>query len=265
MESYIYEVNQTSLLNAEEEKELARAIAEGDPVARDTMIRANLRLVIKIARGYVSKGLGLQDMIEEGNLGLLHAVEYFDPEVGVRFSTYASYWIKQSITRALVNSGKTIRIPNYMVSLMNNWRKTTLELQDELGRAPTQEEVGAKMGLSKKKLGIITKAIRIHNNAGAEAAAEESKPTLNETLIDEKNPMPDVALSDNDELREVLALVENIKDVREKKVLVMRFGLDGEEPKTLKEIGDSLGLTRERVRQIEREALGKLRDRMDVD
>ena len=151
-------------LHADEEKELAHLIGEGDQEARDRMVRANLRLVVNIARSYTGKGLGLQDLIEEGNLGLLRAVEGFDPSMNTRFSTYASYWIKQSIKRALVNTAKTIRIPAYMVELLSKWRRATTKLQDELGRAPTQEEVAHNLGLPKKKLTIIKKAIRIYNS-----------------------------------------------------------------------------------------------------
>src|SRR5499433_4398097 len=141
LETYLREINETPLLNAEEEKELAYRIEDGDGEARDQMVRANLRLVVNIARGYTGKGLGLQDLIEEGNLGLLRAVEGFDPAMGTRFSTYASYWIKQSIKRALINTAKTIRIPAYMVELLAKWRRATLKLQDELGRTPTHEEI----------------------------------------------------------------------------------------------------------------------------
>ena len=143
LETYLREINETALLSADEELELADQIAKGDVLARDRMVRANLRLVVNIARGYTGKGLGLQDLIEEGNLGLLRAVEGFDPTVGTRFSTYASYWIKQSIKRALINSAKTIRIPAYMVELLSKWRRATARLSEELGRTPTNEEVAA--------------------------------------------------------------------------------------------------------------------------
>src|ERR671936_806986 len=141
LETYLREINETPLLTADEEKDLAYRIEEGDGEARDRMVRANLRLVVNIARGYTGKGLGLQDLIEEGNLGLLRAVEGFDPGMNTRFSTYASYWIKQSIKRALVNTAKTIRIPAYMVELLAKWRRTSARLQEELGRPPTPEEV----------------------------------------------------------------------------------------------------------------------------
>src|SRR5215813_9921046 len=164
LETYLREINETALLNAAEERELATKIGQGDTRARDRMVRANLRLVVNIARGYSGKGLGLQDLIEEGNLGLLRAVEGFDPAMGTRFSTYASYWIKQSIKRALINTGKTIRIPAYMVELLSKWRRATARLTEELGRGPTPEEVARVLGLAKKKLPIIKKAIRIYNS-----------------------------------------------------------------------------------------------------
>src|SRR5690349_12302108 len=163
LESYLREIDKTPLLTAEEEKALARRIEDGDSEARDHLVRANLRLVVNIARSYTGKGLGLQDLIEEGNLGLLRAVEGFDPAIGTRFSTYASYWIKQSIKRALINTAKTIRIPAYMVELLSKWRRATSRLSDELGRTPTPEEIARVLGLPRKKLPIIKKAIRIYN------------------------------------------------------------------------------------------------------
>ena len=161
LETYLREINETPLLSSDDEQELAVAIGQGNPQARDRMVRANLRLVVNIARGYTGKGLTLQDLIEEGNLGLLRAVEGFDPAMGTRFSTYASYWIKQSIKRALINSAKTIRIPAYMVELLSKWRRASTRLSEELGRTPTPEEVARVLGLPRKKLPIIKKAIRI--------------------------------------------------------------------------------------------------------
>src|SRR5215468_1123619 len=149
LETYLREINETSLLNAAQERELAIAIGRGDVQARDRMVRANLRLVVNIARGYTGKGLGLQDLIEEGNLGLLRAVEGFDPALGTRFSVYASYWIKQAIKRALVDTAKTVRIPAYLVELLASWRRAGAKLQEEFGRAPTQEEVAQVLGLPK--------------------------------------------------------------------------------------------------------------------
>lgn len=256
LETYLREINETPLLNAQEEKDLATLIGKGDKNARDRMIRANLRLVVNIARGYVGKGLALQDLIEEGNIGLLRAVEGFDPNVGTRFSTYASYWIKQSIKRALVNTAKPIRIPAYMVELLTKWRKASSELQETLGRIPTSEEIAKVLDIPKKKLAIVKKAINVYNLV-PQTDQGENGWTLGEMLMDERTKTPDVEMVEADNLQIVMNRLGEM-DKREATVLRMRFGLNDAPPKTLKEIGESLGLTRERVRQIENEALGKL-------
>jgi RNA polymerase primary sigma factor len=256
LETYLREINETPLLTALEEKQLANRISAGDHAARDRMVRANLRLVVNIARNYTGKGLALQDLIEEGNLGLLRAVEGFDPNMNTRFSTYASYWIKQSIKRALVNTAKTIRIPAYMVELLAKWRRAAAQLQDELGRPATQDEIAKVLELPRKKLNIIKKAIRVYNAIPQTEQSEEGW-SLGEMITDERTKTPDNEMVEADDLKQVMHLLEKM-DPREATILRMRFGLDSEEPKTLKEIGESLGLTRERVRQIESEALGKL-------
>ena len=256
LETYLREINETALLTADDEQQLAIRIGQGDSQARDRMVRANLRLVVNIARGYTGKGLGLQDLIEEGNLGLLRAVEGFDPAMGTRFSTYASYWIKQSIKRALINTAKTIRIPAYMVELLSKWRRASARLTEELGRTPTPEEVARVLGLPSKKLPIIKKAIRIYNSTPQTDQAEAGW-SLGEMVTDERAKNPEDEMLESDVLAQVMGLLDNM-DSREATVLRMRFGLDDHEPRTLKEIGESLGLTRERVRQIETEALGKL-------
>jgi RNA polymerase primary sigma factor len=255
LETYLREINETALLTADDEKMLARRIAQGDVAARDRMVRANLRLVVNIARGYSGRGMPLQDLIEEGNLGLLRAVEGFDPDMNTRFSTYASYWIKQSIKRAIVNCAKTIRIPAYMVEVLTKWRRATAKLQDQLGRTPSIEEVARDLELPPKKLRIVKKAIQLYN------ATPQSEDTdnfsLSDIVPDDRHPGPEVELTDNDSLKHVFMMLGTM-DPREATILRMRFGLDSGEPRTLKEIGEALGLTRERVRQIEHEALGRL-------
>jgi RNA polymerase primary sigma factor len=263
LETYLREINETSLLTADDEKELAGLIGEGDTRARDRMVRANLRLVVNIARGYTGKGLSLQDLIEEGNLGLLRAVEGFDPTMGTRFSTYASYWIKQSIKRALINSAKTIRIPAYMVELLSKWRRATTRLAEELGRTPTPEEVARVLGLPKKKLPIIKKAIKIYNST-PQTDQSEAGWSLGEMVMDERTKTPEDEMLEHDILFHVRQMMETM-DPREATVLRMRFGLDDSEPHTLKEIGEQLNLTRERVRQIETEALGRLSEGLKDD
>jgi RNA polymerase primary sigma factor len=262
-DTYLTDLDRTPLLTREEEHDLASRVAAGDYAARDQMVRANLRLVVNIARGYTGRGLDLPDLIAEGNLGLLRAAEGFDPSMNTRFSTYASYWIKQSIKRAVVNTAKTVRIPAYMVELLSKWRRATNKLTDELGRPPTPEEIAKFLSLPKKKLAIIQKAIKVYN------ATPQADPTgdhdwgMDELLMDGRSKAPDTELVETDDLKQVMHLLERM-DGREAAVLRMRFGLDGDEPKTLKEIGECLGLTRERVRQIEGEALAALRDGLAV-
>ena len=262
LEIYLREINKTPLLTADQEKQLAYKIETGDLEARDQMARANLRLVVNIARSYAGRGLSLHDLIEEGNLGLLRAVEGFDPSMNTRFSTYASYWIKQSIKRALVNTAKTIRIPAYMVELLVKWRRATAKLQTDLGRPPTHEEVAKTLGLPKKQLAIIKKAIRVFTANPAEQ--DEEGWSMDEVFIDERSRPADSHLLETDNRQYVLSLLKNL-DEREATVLRLRFGLDSQEPKTLKEIGEHLGLTRERVRQIETDALNKLSQTLQPD
>ncbi|MEY3459904.1 MAG: polymerase sigma factor RpoD [Planctomycetota bacterium] len=256
LETYLREINQTALLTAQDEKDLSNRISAGDAEARDRMVRANLRLVVNIARGYTGKGLPLQDLIEEGNLGLLRAVEGFDPNMNTRFSTYASYWIKQSIKRALVNSSKTIRIPAYMVELLSKWRRAQAKLTDEMKRTPTPEDIAKELGIPRKKLRIVKKAITLYN-ATPHADPEEGGLTLGDLVADERVRGPEDELINTDNLTQVARLLDEM-DPREAAILRMRFGLDNAEPQTLKEIGEALGLTRERVRQIESEALRRL-------
>jgi RNA polymerase primary sigma factor len=260
LESYIRDISETPLLNANEEKELAFRIAEGDCEARDYMVRANLRLVVNLARAYTGKGLSLQDLIAEGNLGLLRAIEAFDPSMNTRFSTYASFWIKQAMRRGLINTAKTVRIPAYMVNLLTKWRRASAKLQEDLGRTPTQEEIAATIKLSRKQFRIIKSCIDVNIFAPKTDEAETGLP-IGEMLIDDRAKTPNSQMIDSDERRQVLDELDRM-DQREAAVLRMHFGLDDENPKTLREIGERLGLTRERVRQIENEALSKLSGRL---
>src|SRR5438067_10317956 len=217
LETYLGEINETPLLSADEEKLLAVRIEEGDIEARDHMVRANLRLVVNIARSYTGKGLGLQDLIAEGNLGLMRAVEGFDPSMNTRFSTYASYWIKQSIKRAVINTSKTIRIPAYMNELLVKWRRATAKLQTDLGRPPTHEEVAKTLNLPKKKLAIIKKAIRVYN-AAPQTDQAETGWSLDEMVMDGHSKSPDLEMVEADDLKHVLELLDKM-DPREATVL----------------------------------------------
>ena len=258
LQIYLHEINSTALLSANEEKDLAERVAMGDPYAREHMVKANLRLVVNIARGYLGKGMSLEDLIEEGNLGLMRAVEGYDGMMETRFSTYASYWIKQSIRRSVMNNGKPIRLPAYMVSLLSKWRRATAVLTDRLGRAPTPEEVGKALKLSKKKLGIVTKAIRVNNLIQrAEGADDDGGFLIDDVLTDERIRPPDDLLGEADDLERIFSRIDQLDD-REATVIRMRFGLEPYSPMTLREIGENLGLTRERVRQLESLALSKL-------
>jgi RNA polymerase primary sigma factor len=257
LQIYLHDINDTPLLSAAEERELAERVAIGDPLAREHMVKANLRLVVNIARGYLGKGLNLEDLIEEGNLGLMRAVEGFDGTMDTRFSTYASYWIKQSIRRAVMNNGKPIRLPAYMVSLLSKWRRATTVLADRLGRAPTDDEVGKALRLSKKKLGIVTKAIRVNNLTPHSENLEDEGPALDDVLTDDRNKGAETQLIESDDLDRIFVYLSSLED-REATVIRMRFGLDRYSPMTLREVGENLGLTRERVRQLESQALHKL-------
>ena len=258
--TYLREINRVPLLTAEQEKELAtRVRAHNDPGAREKMIRANLRLVVNIARNYLNRGLTFMDLVEEGNLGLLRAVEGFEPAQGYRFSTYASWWIKQAIRRALINKVKTIRIPAYMVEMIAKAKTVEANLKTRLNRQPSIEEIATEMHLPREKIAMMRRAAGMAAQTSSQTT--ETSLGLSEMLADEKTPKPDAALFDEHEKEAMHRLLDSI-DEREAKVLRMRYGLGGEEPKTLKEIGEILGLTRERVRQIENEALRKLNDKM---
>ena len=268
LQLYLRQINESPLLTADEEKALGRRIInDNDPAARERMVRSNLRLVVNIAKNYVNRGLSLPDLIEEGNIGLLKAVEGFDPENGCRFSTYASWWIKQAIKRALINSVQPIHIPAYMVEMMSKLKYAMRELEDSLGRLPTIDELSAHLKMSPKKVKIIRKAVKAYHAptqfGGGGNSSGDGEMTINDLVADTHNPGPGDIVQSIDELRQLGELLEEI-DERAAKILKLRYGLDGEDPMTLKEIGERIGLTRERVRQIEHEALRKLRDSMMV-
>ena len=257
LQIYLHDINDTPLLSAEEERGLAERVATGDPLAREHMVKANLRLVVNIARGYLGKGLNLEDLIEEGNLGLMRAVEGFDGLMETRFSTYASYWIKQSIRRAVMNTGKPIRLPAYMVSLLSKWRHTAV-MTDRLGPRSNSRGGGKSSSvLSKKKLGIVAKAIRVNNLTPHPDYKDEEGAALDHVLTDDRSKGPESQMIEADDLDRIFLHLDALED-REAAVIRMRFGLESYHPMTLREVGENLGLTRERVRQLESQALQKL-------
>jgi RNA polymerase primary sigma factor len=261
LSSYFLNVGDTKLLQADEERELALRVQEGDSEARDHFVRANLRFVVMVARQYVGRHLSLDDLIQEGNLGLVHAVEQFDPYQNVRFSTYARYWIRQSIQQAVERQAPAIRVPGYAVDLVSKWRQAARRLHDELGRHPTEDEIAAVLELSRRQLKIIKKALRIYNNLGSASYTDAvDGPNLHDLEDDPSGP--GASCEHADELQHVLQLIDRLEE-READIIRMRFGLGGKSPMVLSEIGQQLGLTRERVRQIERQALAKLHSWID--
>lgn len=260
LEIYFRDINRTPLLSAEQEKELAARVAQGCIDARNQLVRANLRLVVRLARKYLGRGLSLSDLIEEGNLGLMRAAERFDPSKGTRFSTYASFWIRQGISRALSSFSRTVRIPAYMVTLVSQWRQTESRLRDRLGREPREEEVAAALKASPKKVEHIRSAIAVWNSDAPKDQFGETA-MLDELLVDPRCQCPQDRLAHNDRLHRMQDLLGNL-DQRDRRILTMRFGLDSDEPRTLKEIGDMMGLSRERVRQIAAEAITRLNQAM---
>ncbi|MDB5307680.1 MAG: sigA 2 [Gemmataceae bacterium] len=259
LDTYLRDIRRTPLLSAEEERELARLIARGDSEARDRLVRANLRLVVRIAQGYAGQGLPLPDLISEGNLGLLSAASGYDPDRNTRFSTYASYWVKKSIRLALVSTTRTVRVTSYAAKLLARWHRTVTRLKAELRRVPTDEEVAARLGV-KRKSGCIDKASRLRN-PGRQGVWEGAGVSVDHQLPDGRVKAPDVALVETEELVRLMHLLGELPE-RTAIVLRQRFGLNGEDPLTLEGIGVRLGLTRERVHQIEKEALAELAGKM---
>jgi RNA polymerase primary sigma factor len=254
---YLDQIGKTPLLTLEQETALARRVLKGDEAARQQMIQANLRLVVRIAKDYDNFGLSLMDLISEGNFGLIKAVERFDPDKGGKLSTYASWWIKQAIKRALATSGKTIRLPVHMVDRISQMRRVTNQLAAELGREPHNEEIAMAMEIPLAKV-VHMKSVANRAASLDQPVGEEGDATLGDLVKDESERTPFETLrgkSDNDEIGEMLAALEP----REAEILTHRFGLNGESPLTLEEVGERFKLTRERVRQLQQSALMQLR------
>lgn len=258
LDTYLADINEVPLLTATGEIELAREIAKGDMAAREHMIRANLRLVVSIAKNYVNRGLTFMDLIEEGNIGLMKAVEKFDPDAGCRFSTYATWWIKQGIRRALVNTVKTVRVPSYMSEIVSRWKKMSMELTYLLGRSPTTAEIAAELELPQNNWNVVRDTV-LANSQPTHSMNEDSSSVYAEALEDTRMKSPEEEIFTNLEIQRLQELLEAI-DGREASVLRMRYGIGNNYPKpmTLKAIGEKIGVTRERVRQMEQEALKKL-------
>lgn len=254
---YLKEIGQIKLLTTEEELELADRIAEGDEQAKATLAEANLRLVVSIAKRYVGRGMLFLDLIQEGNIGLMKAVEKFDVTKGYKFSTYATWWIRQAITRAIADQARTIRVPVHMVETINKLARVERQLTLELNREPTEEELSKKMGTSVEKIRDIYKISQEPVSLEI-PIGEEDDSHLGDFIPDETNMSPeDFAINEllKDEISEVLLTLTE----REEKVIRLRFGLEDGRPRTLEEVGQLFGVTRERIRQIEAKALRKLR------
>jgi RNA polymerase primary sigma factor len=261
LQLYLNEIRQTPLLTVQEEIKLAARIKRGDKAARDHMIKANLRLVVKIAYDYNQMGLPLMDLISEGNLGLIKAVERFDPAKGGKLSTYAAWWIKQCMKRALANQSKTIRLPVHLVDKISRMRKMIAKLTDELGREPENEEIAAELQIPTAKVALLKTVSVRPASLDAPVGEDNDSATLGDLVGDDRVISPDQDLGDKN-LREDLSAMVNSLDPREASIIKMRFGLEGQSELTLEEVGKKFKVTRERIRQLEYLALSQLRKQM---
>ena len=254
---YLREIGQIPLLTIQQEIDLAAKIKKGDKAARSLMIRSNLRLVVKIAHDYANLGLPLLDLISEGNIGLMKAVERFDPAKGGKLSTYAAWWIKQSIKRALANQSKTIRLPVHLVDKISKMRRVAMQMSEELGREPTDDELAEEVGLSSSKISQL-KTVSIRPASLDAPISDDDSTEFGEIVGDLEAMNPFEQLRDQN-LRDEVGDLLTVLDEREKKIIYSRFGLDGGKAKTLEEVGKKFGVTRERIRQLQNIALMKLR------
>ena len=254
---YLREIGKTPLLTPEQEVELAAKIQAGSKSARDHMIKANLRLVVKIAQDYANYGLPLLDLISEGNIGLMKAVERFDPNKGGKLSTYAAWWIKQSIKRALANQSKTIRLPVHMVDKISKMRRVSMSMSEDLGREPTDDELSEEIGIDRAKLAQL-KAASLRPASLDAPISEDDSTEFGEIIGDDRAQTPHEILSHRNMHVQLDGLLD-VLDERERKIIDARFGLNGQKPKTLEEVGQEFGVTRERIRQLQNIALKKLR------
>jgi RNA polymerase primary sigma factor len=253
----MHDAAEVPLLSVEEEIELAARIREGDEAAREHMIRANLRLVVKIARDYEGLGLPLLDLINEGNIGLMKAVERFDPAKGGKLSTYGAWWIKQSIKRALANQSKTIRLPVHLVDKITKMRRVSIEFQKVVGREPSDEELAEQLEVPLRKIKLWQRS-SMKTASLDQPLGDDDSSQLSEVVADDRNLDPYQTLAEST-THEMLRDFLNVLDSRELRIIQERFGLDGGPEKTLDEIGQSFGVTRERIRQLQNLALSKLR------
>ena len=258
---YLDRIARVDLLTREEECELAERIAAGDEAARELMITANLRLVVKIAQDYAHIGLQLLDLINEGNIGLMKAVERFDPNKGGKLSTYASWWIKQSIKRALANQSKTIRLPVHMIEKDANMKKVGAQLAESLGREPTDDELAEAVNMPVGKVAHL-KSVSVRPTSLEATIGDDNETPLSEVVKDEKALTPLERLQDNSLVSDINLVLEKLEP-REAEIIRLRFGLNGEEPQTLEQVGGQFEITRERVRQLQDIAIRKMRKAME--